>query len=119
MEKVDAVWKIFGFFILVIFFLLLAGSATAQVTVTHYNAGWNSANDVEWLKKLEDCDITKVDIVKKPKQQKKHKIVVVPTIIIFKDGEEVKRYQADISFSMKATREELQDVINEQLMSDF
>jgi len=65
MEKVDAVWKIFGFFILVIFFLLLAGSTTAQVTVTHYNAGWNSANDVEWLKKLEDCNITKVDIVKK------------------------------------------------------
>ena len=71
MEKVDAVWKIFGFFILVIFFLLLAGSTAAQVTVTHYNAGWNSANDVEWLKKLEDCNITKVDIVKKPKQQKK------------------------------------------------
>jgi len=45
--------------------------------------------------------------------------VVVPTIIIFKDGEEVKRFQADISFSMKATREELQDIINEQLMSDF
>ena len=119
MEKVDTVWKIFGFFILVIFFLLLAGSTTAQVTVTHYNAGWNSANDVEWLKKLEDCDITKVDIVKKPKQQKKHKIVVVPTIIIFKDGEEVKRFQADISFTMKATRKELQDIINEQLMSDF
>ena len=54
MEKVDTVWKIFGFFILVIFFLLLAGSATAQVTVIHYNAGWNNANDVEWLKKLED-----------------------------------------------------------------
>jgi len=119
MEKVDVVWKIFGFFILVIFFLLLAGSTTAQVAVTHYNAGWNNANDVEWLKKLEDCDITKVDIVKKPKQQKKHKIVVVPTIIIFKDGEEVKRFQADISFTMKATRKELQDIINEQLMSDF
>ena len=119
MEKIDVVWKIFGFFILIIFFLLLAGSTTAQVTVTHYNAGWNSTNDVEWLKKLEDCNITKVDIVKKPKQQKKHKIVVVPTIIIFKDGEEVKRFQADISFTMKATRKELQDIINEQLMSDF
>ena len=45
--------------------------------------------------------------------------MVVPTIIIFKDGEEVKRFQADISFSMKATRKELQDVVNEQLMSDF
>ena len=112
-------WRIFTMYMLLILFILLAGHVSAQVTVTQYNAGWNSANDVEWLKKLDDCNVTKVDIVKKPKQQKKHKIVVVPTIIIFKDGEEVKRFQADISFSMKATREELQDVINEQLMSDF
>tara|TARA_R110001606_G_scaffold14912_1_gene62108 strand:- start:60 stop:416 length:357 start_codon:yes stop_codon:yes gene_type:complete len=118
MEK-TMTWRIFTMYMLLILFILLAGHVSAQVTVTQYNAGWNSANDVEWLKKLDDCNVTKVDIVKKPKQQKKHKIVVVPTIIIFKDGEEVKRFQADISFSMKATREELQDVINEQLMSDF
>jgi len=112
-------WKIFFGYILLLFLVLVCQVTSAQVTVTQYNAGWNSANDVEWLKKLDDCSVTKVDIVKKPKQQKKHKIVVVPTIIIFKDGEEVKRFQADISFSMKATREEVQDVINEQLMSDF
>ena len=119
MERRSVIWKIFGFYLLIILFMLFAGSMSAQVTVTHYNAEWNKANDVKWLGKLSDCDVTKVDIVKKPKQQTKHKIVVVPTIIIFKDGEEVKRFQADISFSMKATREELQDIINEQLMSDF
>jgi hypothetical protein len=43
----------------------------------------------------------------------------VPTIIIFKDNEEVKRFQADISFSMKATREEVQGIIDEQNLSDF
>ena len=118
-NKASGIWKIFGFYLLIILFVLLCGSASAQVTVAHYNAEWNKANDVKWLNKLSDCDITRIDIVKKPKQQKKHKIVVVPTIIIFKDGEEVKRFQADISFSMKATRKELQDVINEQLMSDF
>jgi len=119
MERKSGTWKIFGFYILIILFTLLAKSTSAQVTAIHYNAEWNKANDVKWLNKLSDCNITKVDIVKKPKQQKKHKIVVVPTIIIFKDGEEVKRFQADISFSMKATRKELQDIINEQLMSDF
>ena len=119
MERINTTWKIFSFYILIILFMLFAGSMSAQVTVTHYNAEWNKANDVKWLNKLSDCGITKVDIVKKPKQQTKHKIVVVPTIIIFKDGEEVKRFQADISFSMKATRKELQDIINEQLMSDF
>ena len=119
MEKQSATWKIFGFYIFIILFTLLAKSTSAQVTVAHYNAEWNKTNDVEWLKKLSDCNIAKVDIVKQPKLQKKHKIVVVPTIIIFKDGEEMERYQADISFSMKATKKEIQDYINELLMSDF
>jgi thioredoxin-like negative regulator of GroEL len=48
-----------------------------------------------------------------------YKIAVVPTIIIFKDGEEVARFQADLSFKMVATREEVQEEINDQLMSDF
>jgi len=112
-------WKIFCSYLLLLLLILICKTSSGQIVVTHYNAGWNKTNDVKWIKDLEDCDITKVDIVKKPKQQKKHKIVVVPTIIIFKDGEEVKRFQADISFSMKATRKELQEVINEQLMSDF
>tara|TARA_R110000765_G_scaffold197486_1_gene303200 strand:+ start:101 stop:400 length:300 start_codon:yes stop_codon:yes gene_type:complete len=99
--------------------MLLSGSVSSQVIVTEFNAEWNKSNGVEWLGDLEDCKITKVDIVKYKKLQKKHKIVVVPTIIIFKDGEEVKRFQANISFSMKATKKEIQDVINEQLMSDF
>ena len=44
---------------------------------------------------------------------------IIGANIIFKDDEEVKRFQADLSFKMVATREEIQDEINEQLMSDF
>ena len=51
--------------------------------------------------------------------QKKHQIVVVPTIIIFLDGEEVNRYQADVSFTMKATKEEVQDKIEEIIIDNF
>ena len=35
------------------------------------------------------------------------------------DGEEEERYQADISFSMQATKEEIQEAINEILMDQF
>ena len=119
MEEPTVTWRIFTVYILLIIFVLFANIVSAQVVVTECNADWNKSNKVEWLNELDDCDVTKVDIVKYPKFQKKHKIVVVPTIIIFKDGEEVKRFQANISFSMKATKKELQDVIDEQLMSDF
>ena len=40
-------------------------------------------------------------------------------IVIFKDGEEVARFQADLSFKLVATREEVQEEIDNQLMSDF
>ena len=94
-------------------------TANAQIVVTEFNAEWNAANKVDWLEKLSDCDIAKVDIMKQTELQKKHKIVIVPTIIIFKDGEEIKRFQADLSFKMLATKKELQGVIDEQIMSDF
>ena len=105
--------------ILIILFLIFSLSANAQIVVTEFNAEWNAVNGVEWLGKLSDCDIAKVDIMKQAELQKKHKIVIVPTIIIFKDGEEIERFQADLSFKMLATRKELQNVINEQIMSDF
>ena len=100
--------------------MLLCGSVSAQIKVTHFNAGWNSANDVGWYMDLEDCKtIGHTDIAVDTEAQTKYKIAVVPTIIIFKDGEEVARFQADLSFKMVATREEVQEEISNQLMSDF
>ena len=99
--------------------MLFCSSVSAQITVTHFNAEWNSANKVEWFGKLDDCNLADVDIVKEPKLQEKHKIVIVPTIVIFKDGEEIKRYQADLSFKLLATRKEIQNFINEQIMISF
>ena len=48
-----------------------------------------------------------------------NRIRSIPTWILFKDGEEIKRFQADLSFKMLATRKEIQEFINEQIMSDF
>jgi len=99
--------------------LLISSAAWGQIVVTHFNADWNSPNKVSYIGKLTDCDIVYVDIAVAPILQAKHEIVVVPTVVIFKDGEEVKRFQADISFSMKATRKDMQGIIDELIMSDF
>ena len=100
--------------------MLFCNVAFSQIELKHFNAGWNSANDVKWFMDLEDAK-TKgyTDIAKDTESQTKYKIAVVPTIIIFKDGEEVARFQADLSFKMVATREDVQEEINNQLMSDF
>ena len=112
--------KIFGVYILIIIFILVCGGAFGQVQVTQFNAEWNKTNEVPLLEKLTDCQtISFVDINTQKELQKKHKIAVIPTIIIFKDDVEVARFQADLSFKMLATREEVQEEIDNQLMSDF
>ena len=105
---------------LLLLLLLFSNFTFGQIVVTHFNAGWNSANDVSWFMDLEDAK-TKgyTDIAKDTEAQTKYKIAVVPTIIIFKDGEEAFRFQADLSFKMVATKEEVQEEIDNQLMSDF
>ena len=100
--------------------LLICNNLIAQIEVKHFNAEWNKANGVSWFMELEDCKTKSVvDIAKNTDAQTKHKIAVVPTIIIFKDGEEVARFQADLSFKMVATKKEVQEEIDNQLMSDF
>ena len=120
MEKANITWRIFGVYLLVLFFILISGNAFGQIEIKHFNAGWNSNNDVSWVHKLSDCEtVAYYDIGKDKEMQKEYKIAVVPTIIIFKDNEEVARFQADLSFKMLATREEVQEEIDNQLMSDF
>ena len=106
--------------LLIVLLVLISSNITAQIKVEQYNAGWNSANDVSWVMDLQDCKtIGYIDVAKDKEAQSEHKIAVVPTIIIFKDGEEVARFQADLSFKMLATKEEVQDEIDNILMSDF
>ena len=120
MKKLNINGKLSIGSMLIIFLMLLSNSTFGQIKVIQFNAGWNSANDISWVMELADCKtIGYIDVAKNTEDQKKHKIAVVPTIIIFKDGEEVKRFQADLSFKMLATKEEVQDEISNQLMSDF
>ena len=34
--------------------LLISGIACSQIQIIHFNAGWNSANDVTWFEELTD-----------------------------------------------------------------
>ena len=120
MEEQEIAWPQYIIYAFVMLFVFFASTAYGQIEVKHFNAGWNSANDVSWFMDLEDCKTKSVvDVGKNPSEAKKYKIAVIPTIIIFKDGEEALRFQADLSFKMVATRKEIQNAIDELLMSDF
>tara|TARA_R110002012_G_scaffold2124_9_gene10216 strand:+ start:27595 stop:27933 length:339 start_codon:yes stop_codon:yes gene_type:complete len=89
------------------------------VCVVEFNASFNSRNSVDWLDNLSDCKGKRIDIAADPSMQKEHQIVVVPTIIVFSDGEEIKRFQANIMMELEATEKEVQEVVDEILMDSF
>ena len=111
-------------FIILLVFLLVSSISFSQnlcdedICVVEFNAGFNKTNSVDWLDKLGDCGVMRVDIQKSPDLQKEHNIVVVPTIIVF-NGEEKKRFQANIMMTMEATRKDVQSAIDEILMEAF
>ena len=89
------------------------------VSVVEFNASFNASNSVSWMDKLIDCKGGWVDIVSNPAMQKEHKIVVVPTIIIFNEGVEVQRFQANIMMQLEATQDDIQEAVDDILMSSF
>jgi len=84
--------------------------------VIEVNASWNWANKIP-LEKLENCYTGYVDIANKnigAVIQKEWDIKVVPTIIIFEYGVEVKRFEADLS--MKFREEEILNKIRQEII---
>ena len=88
------------------------------LAVVEFNAPF-SGTKCEYLEKLNDCETTKIDISKNAKIGPENKVVVVPTLIIFQDGEEVARFQANIMMKLETTKDEVQEKIDEILMEDF
>ena len=128
MTKDYITWKLMGYYLLIIFFMLLSNSAIGQspcgndgLCVVQFNAGWNNDKSVDWVtsEKLTDCKTTSIDIAVDTKAAGTYKIVVVPTILIFNGGEEVGRFQANIMMEMEATNKEVQEKIDEIIMEDF
>ena len=70
--------------------------------VVQVNASWNYQNRLA-IEKLKDCYIAEVDLSNRQIGaviQREWKVKVVPTIIIFKNGMEVKRFEAGVSMKL-------------------
>jgi len=125
MEKDYTVWKIFGGYLLILLLLILSSPATAQtytcdedICVVEFNASWNETNNTTWLHKLTDVG-TKRIYIDKGDWQKEFSIVVTPTIIIFVNGKEEKRYKGNIMMVIEETQKTIQEKIDEIIMEEF
>ena len=108
---------------LIIFFILTSTiygqDFSDGMVAVEFNASFNKANEVSWLTELSDCETERVYITSDSRWSKEYKVVVVPTIVIFNNNEEVKRFQANIMMTMEATKSEVQNYIDEIVMEAF
>ena len=96
--------------------------ATARnIVVVEFWATWNEGNKVTLLEEWENFDVKiyRINIDLYPGIQGDNDVVILPTIIFYDDGEEAERIQGDMSFSLKTTIEELDEMVEEILSSKF
>ena len=94
------------------------GICFGQVSVIHFNSEWNENNNFD-ISVLKDCDIDSVVICHNPELQEKHQIKSVPTVIIFDNDEEVKRFEANIMMELEATKKDIQKEIDKIYLAKF
>ena len=109
-----------SYLLLVLFGLLFFcyGMCCGQVSVVHFNSEWNADNNFD-ITVLKDCDVDSVVICTNPELQEKHKIKSVPTVIIFDEDEEIKRFEANIMMQLEATKKDIQKEIDRIYLTKF
>ena len=83
------------------------------LAVVQYNADFNKTNSVKNLQRLSDARIFNAWIDKQPELKTENRIKSVPTIILYNDGEEVRRWEAGIMMKLDITHHEIQEYIDE------
>ena len=91
------------------------------IVAVEFWATWNEANKVILLDEWDtfDAKVYRVNIDLYSDIQTKNNVVILPTIIFYDEGEEVERLQGDMSFSLKTSIRELDNIIEEILGSKF
>ena len=91
------------------------------IVAVEFWATWNEDNKVILLDEWDtfDAKVYRINIDLYPGIQAKNDVVILPTIIFYDEGEEVERLQGDMSFSLKVTIKELENIIEEILSSKF
>lgn len=83
-----------------------------QNAVVHINAEFNKSNDWYGLESLEGVKVYNGYIETNPAIKQRYNITKVPTLILYIDGEEKKRWEASLDMKLHVTTSEVQEQIN-------
>jgi len=79
-------------------------------SVIQFNSTWNKQNEYKW-KPVNGVRYLEVDIDNNIQYKPKYKLHSLPTIIIYKNGKEVIRYEADLMMRLNIKQQELQNIL--------
>ena len=90
-----------------------------DIVVVEFWAEWNKANEFAELNKLKDSSVYRVDIMHCSKLQADYKISAVPTVVVFDNGVEKERFNANIMFQLEADKKTIQTSIDTIILNKF
>ena len=96
--------------IVLIALFVYAIASSQDYTVLHINSSWNFKNDYKQLNQIEGARIVKA-LLEDQQPSIKRQIKAVPVIFIYKGSSLIGRWDADISLTIKAPVEEMQEAI--------
>ena len=88
------------------------------IVLVEFWADFNKINQVP-LKKIYDCKKYRVDMSQDPTLMAKHSIMAVPTVIVYHNGKEIKRFLPSLMMKLDVEIKDIQAVIDELVGDKF
>ena len=82
-----------------------------DITLVHFNYKWNTSNKFKGLDRLRNAKV-QYAYVEDQSPALKSSIKSVPTIVIYKDGKPVKKYEGGLTMKIMVRLEHIQEEIN-------
>ena len=88
------------------------------IVLVEFWASFNSVNEIN-LKKIYDCKKYRVDMSQDPGLMTKHNVMAVPTVVIYHNGKEIKRFLPGLMLKLDVSIKDIQAVIDELVGDKF
>ena len=121
-------------YVLMMIFMFICGTALSQdyitadnfknkiakdVVVIEFWAEWNQTNQFNELNKLKGCNVYRIDIMSFMDVQMNYNVTAIPTVIIFDNGIEKERFNANVMFKLDADKKTVQHSVDTITLNKF
>ena len=90
-----------------------------DISVVEFWADWNKQNQFSDIVKIKEAVKYRVDIMNDAGLQAEYNITAIPTIIIFDNGVEKERFNANIMFQLEADKKVIQNSVDTIILNKF